>query len=47
VPRTRKLWLCAEAAGAALARGLLHPARRFEPVPSHQMQQHGTELIAL
>jgi phytoene synthase len=47
VPRARKLWLCAEAAGAALARGLLHPARRFEPVPSHQMQQHGTELIAL
>jgi len=46
VPMARKLWLCARAAGAALARGLLHPARRFEPVPLHAVQ-HGPELISL
>jgi phytoene synthase len=46
VPAARKLWLCARAAGSALARGLLHPAPRFEPVPLHTVQ-HGTELIAL
>jgi phytoene synthase len=46
VPAARKLWLCARAAGAALARGLLHPARRFEPVPLHSVP-HGTDLISL
>lgn len=46
VPKARKLWLCARAAGAALARTLLHPARRFEAVPLHTVQ-HGTELILL
>lgn len=46
VPRARKLWLCAQAAGYTLARRLHQPARRFEPVPLHTVQ-HGTELIPL
>lgn len=46
VSTRRKLWLCARAAASALGRGLLHPARRFEPAPLHTVQ-HGTELIAL
>jgi phytoene synthase len=46
VPARRKLWLCARALGSTLARALLHPARRFEPVPLHTAQ-HGTGLIVL
>jgi phytoene synthase len=46
VPTARKLRLCARAAFSAVARGLLHPARRFEPVSLHTVQ-HGPELIAL
>jgi phytoene synthase len=46
VPTARKLWLCAQAVGSALARGLRHPARRFEAVPLHT-ERHATELIAL
>ena len=46
VPKATRLWLCACAAGATVARRLLQPARRFEAVPLHTVQ-HGTELISL
>jgi phytoene synthase len=46
VSTSRKLWLCAQAAGSTLSRRLTSLRPSFEAVPLHTVQ-HGTELIAL